>query len=280
MAKVILQPIGNDNPIDSFKERNSRRWAEKNKYKKQWEESEGAIVLFTHEGAVFVKATIKSIEESSDPVYPLDYYYDDIKFMNIAFSKIRGIASFSDPYRNYTVLGEQASKKIIEYFELSKVRIYKNDGKYQRDIDNASLLDIKDESESPKKPKKKKNRYIYPRSRSRAKLALHRAEYKCEVDINHVTFKSSSSKKNYVEAHHLIPFETQDEIDYNIDVTHNIISLCPNCHRKIHFSSFDDKKDMLDILYKKHSDGLRDVNLDIGIESLYSIYRDYDLSNE
>lgn len=128
--------------------------------------------------------------------------------------------------------------------------------------------------------KKKKENDTISRNRNRAKLALSRAEYQCEVDSNHITFISQSSKENYIEAHHLIPFQVQDDIDYNLDVTHNIISLCPNCHRKIHFASFDDKKEMLKILYEKHEVGLKKVHLDIGLDSLYVIYSNVDLSNE
>lgn len=280
MRKVILQPIGNYNSIDDFKENNSKRWAEKKIYKSLWEESEEATVLFTHNGVVFAKATILSIENSGHSKYPLDYFYNDIEYIDVAFSKIRDLANFSSPYRTYTVLDEKASQKIIDYFELSKLKIYKKDEDYQKDINNASLIDIKDEPEVPRKPKEKGKKKNYPRNVNRAKLALYRADYQCEIDDNHKTFISKSSKESYVEAHHLIPFKVQVDIDYNLDVTHNIISLCPNCHRKIHFGFFEDKKEMLKTLYNKHILGLETVHLDIGLDSLYSIYSDFDLHNE
>jgi len=280
VTKIILQPIGNDNSIDNFKENNLERWAEKNRYRKLWEESEGAIVLFTYDGIVFAKATISSIEDSGHFKYPLNYYYYDIKFINIPFSKIREIVNFSAPYIKYTVLEEESSQKIFDYFELLEQTIYKRDEDYQRDIDKAKILNIKDEPEIPNKPKKKKGKFYYPRNKSRAKLALSRVNYQCEIDNNHSTFISKSSKENYVEAHHLIPFQVQDDIDWNLDVTHNIVSLCPNCHRKIHFGLFEDKREILKKLYNKHILGLEKVHLNIGLESLYSIYRDIDLSNE
>ena len=282
MTKIILQPIGNNNSIDNFKENNSKRWAEKNDYRKLWKESEGAIVLFTHKAIVFAKATIAFIKDKSshNSEYPLNYYYNDIEFIDIPFSKIREIANFSIQYRTYTVLEEESSQKILDYFELLEQTIYKRDEDYQRDIDKAKILDIKDEPEIPNKPKKKKGKVYYPRNKSRAKLALSRANYQCEIDNNHSTFISKSSKENYVEAHHLIPFQVQDDIDWNLDVTHNIVSLCPNCHRKIHFGLFEDKKEILKKLYNKHILGLEKVHLNIGLESLYSIYRDIDLSNE
>jgi len=281
MTKIILQPINNKNSIDNFKEKNSERWAEKNDYRKLWEKSEGAIVLFTHEAVVFAKATIAFIEDNSrNSKYPLNYYYNDIEFIDIPFSKIREIANFSDPYRKYTVLEEKPSQNILDYFELLEQTIYKRDEDYQRDIDRAKILNIKDEPEIPNKPKKKKGKFYYPRNKNRAKLALSRANYKCEIDSSHSTFISKSSQENYVEAHHLIPFQVQNDIDYNLDVTHNIISLCPNCHRKIHFALFEDKKEILRTLYNKHIMGLEQVHLDIGLDSLYSIYIDFNLPNE
>lgn len=161
MAKVILQPIGNSNSIEDFKKNNSERWAEKLKYKNLWEESEGAIVLFTHDAVVFAKATISSIENSGDLKYPLDYYYDDIEFINIPFSKIRDIANFSEPYRNFTVLNQEQSQKILDHFESSELDIYKRDEDYQRDIDSAKLLDIKDEPETPNESKEEKGKRYY-----------------------------------------------------------------------------------------------------------------------
>jgi len=272
MKKVILQPIGNDNSIDNFKEKNSKRWAESTKYKKDWEESKEAIVLFTHDSVIFAKATISSIETSNHTKYPLNYYYDDIKFINIPFSKLRKITNFQDIYRNYTILNKSMSQKILDYFELLELKIYKKDEDYQKDIGEANLFDIKDESETPKEPKKGKNKSYYPRNKFRAKLALSSAAYTCEIDSNHTTFISKATNENYVEAHHIIPFNVQSEIDYNLDVTHNIVSLCPNCHKKIHLASFNDKKKMLDTLYNKHLEGLSIVHLDIGIDSLFSIY--------
>ena len=277
MKKVILQPIGNKKSIDDFKENNSTRWAEKEIYKKLWKESEGAIVLFTHKGKIFAKATISipktDTEESNHSTYPLKYDYYDIKFIDIAFSKIKEIANISSPYRNYTVLNEEQSQDILDYLESLESKIYPNDEEYQNSIDKAKTLDIKDEAETPKERKEYKGKKYYPRNRNRAKLALDRANYQCEIDSNHTTFISNTSKENYVEAHHLIPFKVQKDIDYSVDVTHNIVSLCPICHRKIHLASFNDKKEILKFLYDKHEKGLKEVRLDIQLEDLYEMYR-------
>ena len=43
----------------------------------------------------------------------------------------------------------------------------------------------------------------------------------------------------------------QDFYENNVDFVENIICLCPTCHRKIHYAINSDKKEMLQILFKK-----------------------------
>lgn len=59
---------------------------------------------------------------------------------------------------------------------------------------------------------------------------------KCEC-CGKDTFITSDGEP-YVEFHHLIPFN----IAYGPDHYLNLFALCPNCHRKIHFSHVDDKR--------------------------------------
>ncbi|WP_162055984.1 MrcB family domain-containing protein [Pontibacter pamirensis] len=71
--------------------------------------------------------------------------------------------------------------------------------------------------------------------------ALHEAGFKCENDQNHQTFISAKTGHQFVEAHHLIPMEFQDDFNVSIDVPENIVSLCPNCHRAFHNSITETK---------------------------------------
>jgi hypothetical protein len=50
----------------------------------------------------------------------------------------------------------------------------------------------------------------YKRDKYTSKRAIVLANYKCEVDNNHIYFTSRVTGENYVEAHHLIPMEYQD----------------------------------------------------------------------
>jgi 5-methylcytosine-specific restriction protein A len=67
--------------------------------------------------------------------------------------------------------------------------------------------------------------------------AIYSANFKCEVNPRHETFISPVTSKPFMEAHHLIPMEFQNDFEYSIDVPENIISLCPNCHRAFHNST-------------------------------------------
>jgi len=264
VKEVVLQPIGNNyKTIEAFKEENYERWAEKNKYLKEWEKLEDKLVLFTQEGRIFAKAIVTRIENSKHSEYPLNYYYENIEYININFSKIRELLSFSKPYRNFEALNIEDSKTIINYLNSLTVIPYISDEDYQNDIDKAEAKNQDDKSELPREFVTLEGRLRYPRSVSYAKSALYRANYQCEVDNNHITFISKVSQKNYVEAHHLIPLKLQNdsEFDYNLDVPANIVALCPNCHRKIHSGLSSEKNMMLDFLYQKHRDRLDIVKL-------------------
>ena len=65
---------------------------------------------------------------------------------------------------------------------------------------------------------------------------LMRDSYKCMIDSSHKTFISKSNAKQYVESHHIIPMARQDTYTDNLDCLENTISLCPCCHRKIHYA--------------------------------------------
>ena len=84
-------------------------------------------------------------------------------------------------------------------------------------------------------------REVWPRS-EKAKQAIKQAEFKCEIDDTHETFVSEASRKNYMEAHHLIPLRMQHDFENSLDVVGNIVSICPNCHRLIHYGRDKDKK--------------------------------------
>lgn len=82
----------------------------------------------------------------------------------------------------------------------------------------------------------------YPRKKEESLEAKRRSNWQCELNSNHITFISNANKKPYMEAHHLIPMSAQDYFDYTLDFADNIVCLCPNCHRKIHHATDEEKK--------------------------------------
>ncbi|EHK9054906.1 HNH endonuclease [Vibrio vulnificus] len=60
--------------------------------------------------------------------------------------------------------------------------------------------------------------------------ALYRAEGFCEKCQEKAPFIKRSNGEPYLEVHHIIPLSQG-----GLDILENVISLCPNCHREIHF---------------------------------------------
>jgi len=130
------------------------------------------------------------------------------------------------------------------------------DARYQEKVD---ISDPQDRDNGlpiikNKKVKTTLNRYVGDPKIT--KRALLNANYKCEYDASHITFINEITGMNYVEGHHLIPLSSQDQFDYSIDVPENIVSLCPNCHRKIHKASKLQKKEMIEKFFIKREKGL------------------------
>ena len=76
---------------------------------------------------------------------------------------------------------------------------------------------------------------VWKRSGISRGQVIEMAEYKCEINPAHKSFVAESNNMPYMEAHHTIPMELQDEFDKSLDVYANIICLCPLCHRQIHY---------------------------------------------
>lgn len=103
-------------------------------------------------------------------------------------------------------------------------------------------------------------------------MAKLRDWYMCEIDHNHITFDSKSNGKNYVEAHHLIPFSERNNYELSIDVVENIVCLCPNCHRKIHLAIDEEKKELLNPLFRDKAQQLKNIWIELDIKTLFKYY--------
>jgi len=144
--------------------------------------------------------------------------------------------------------------------------------RYQEIVNDVKPIHLPQGNLPRPKPKKygKSERYLSnPR---RSKNALIAAEFKCEIDQNHTTFLNKKSKKQYMEAHHLIPMSKQPDFIHDIDVPENILCLCPNCHRKIHLAEDISKKEILKRAYEIKGHQLPQRGITIDFNALLDIY--------
>lgn len=95
--------------------------------------------------------------------------------------------------------------------------------------------------------------------------------YNCEYDNSHKTFTAKATGKNYVEGHHLIPMQLQNEFDCNLDIYANIMSLCPVCHRLLHHGIHSEKVYVLEKLFDMRKERLIVSGIDIGKQNLLKI---------
>jgi len=86
----------------------------------------------------------------------------------------------------------------------------------------------------------------YRRNVRYALEALESAGFQCELDPSHSSFISARTRKPYMEAHHIVPVSAVRDFPLSIlDVARNIASLCPNCHRRIHFAAQKDRFELV-----------------------------------
>lgn len=112
----------------------------------------------------------------------------------------------------------------------------------------------------------------YPRNYAESVEAKKRANYSCEISNGHQTFKNAADHQNYIEAHHLIPMAAQDYYKYTIDFADNIVTLCPTCHRQIHYAVPDEKAELLEKLFNERQNSYMKYGIDIDLTRLKNFY--------
>ncbi|MGJ9384272.1 MrcB family domain-containing protein [Salipaludibacillus sp. CF4.18] len=153
--------------------------------------------------------------------------------------------------------------------------IYKGeveDTKYQQEILISKPSKTNEVPQTVGKKTSKSKSGGWTRDPSKAKEALIKSNYSCEIESSHLTFISSITNENFLEAHHLVPMNAQGEFNVGLDVPGNIVSLCPNCHRKIHHATSKEKRDILIDMFNKRKTNLRNFGIDIEIDKLIKLY--------
>lgn len=215
------------------------------------------------------------------------YFKKDISAQTIMFhvSKFRNV----DPANNIGVSENSDYKYIwIEYIEKDRIKdlkeLYSSFKKGEFVQKNMMLEDdIKTDfskkrepviADSPQeKPEGYRDlgRKAYPRSQEIASNAIILAKWRCEAECNNELFYRKDGVSTYTEAHHLIPLSFQDYFEYSLDVEANVISLCPMCHRMLHYGLAPDS--LLKKLFEERTVRLKKCYLDITYEELLLMYR-------
>ncbi len=92
-------------------------------------------------------------------------------------------------------------------------------------------------SDANKQEKQLKLIEQYERNPNLKQVCIKNAEYLCEIDKSHLSFEAKTTNKNYVESHHIIPLKFQADFNENLDCLENLISLCPDCHKGVHYGT-------------------------------------------
>ena len=124
--------------------------------------------------------------------------------------------------------------------------------------DYSSLFGKMDTMDIPLKPEVPitVEQTVWKRSNILRIQTLVSADFKCEIDNNHVTFVAERTGKQYMECHHAIPMRLQPRFENSLDVYANLICLCPTCHRRIHYGIKADKTDMIRLVYHNRANRL------------------------
>lgn len=91
--------------------------------------------------------------------------------------------------------------------------------------------------------------YGWNRGRVIVEQVLKADNFQCEISQAHKTFTTRKNETPYLEGHHLIPISKQDKFAASLDVYANIIGLCPNCHRQLHYGKKSEVRAILSGLY-------------------------------
>lgn len=270
------------------------------------ENERNALILFQHKSSICAYAILREIEDAPPNVdydYSLYFYINSIKWLkkSITLKDInrilpRGnkIKQFSNAKRRLPF--ERIIESLIQLINSKKNFIIKDPISPTSNKNNSisfskkTLLKIESlrkkysikedqyqaEVNNPKKTDLKVSKW--GRKISTGKRALKTANFLCEntnKNEKHVTFKSKCQPHNqFVECHHLIPMEYQDDFENNcLDRVENIVALCPNCHRKIHHGMSAEVNKILKSLFDKKSDKLKEQNLNIDYKRLKSYYK-------
>ncbi len=138
------------------------------------------------------------------------------------------------------------------------------------------ISDIYDINRKPEKALDGTGRKRYKTQKKIRDFVLEQYQYVCDCDdIKHFYFESADLH-NYVEGHHIVPMNRQEEYYFdsnvNLDIPNNIIPLCPNCHCQIHLGSRQARIKIISELFVRNKAKLLSFNPNLTLSILASYY--------
>lgn len=244
----------------------------------------GTLVLFQWDSSLIASAILEEVIKYASP--NPDGYTGSYRFIPSSIATFIPI-SLKDIQQSGVPLERFSNaKKIIDtvyfnnimYLLIAKEILFTShvsELEDQNEIERAEINNDKIEDIPVKRIRINNTKLNQKWSRSKvvAKKALIASDYTCEYDRSHQYFISKITKKNYVEAHHLIPMEFQDDFECSLDVNANIVTLCPVCHKRIHHESITQSKEMIKTLYTQRIDRINKSGIPISFKKLLTYYR-------
>ena len=130
--------------------------------------------------------------------------------------------------------------------------------------------DINEESLTGKKVETKVK--WLERDPSLVKKRMELSRYTCEYSESHKLFVARSTGSRYVEVHHIIPLNFQDEFaGKKLDHINNLYSLCPYCHAAVHHAEGRVARKLLSKMYDDRSVGFHYGISKLNLFQLYSV---------
>ncbi|QPA53768.1 hypothetical protein [Lysinibacillus sphaericus] len=204
----------------------------------------------------------------------------DTAFIDTILSNPEFIKKNDKGHRMYSTALKHFKKYIDEYSYDSELQaeLLKEEQEFEKYLtDNPADVSRGNIEDKPKdKPSHRtvNNQKVWSRNPKTASEVVADSDYLCEFDNQHKHLISKFNGKNYVEAHHLIPMQYQEQFVCSLDIHANIVSICLVCHKKIHYGLFEDKKGILDKLFNSRRERLVKSGIKISLEELYSYYQD------
>lgn len=109
---------------------------------------------------------------------------------------------------------------------------------------------------------------------SRKKIAIEKSGHKCELEaLNRCRyFIAKSTNKNYVEVHHFVPREFRNNYEFSIDVLSNYVTLCPHCHRMIHYATDRERVNIIRCIFNQRKERLKKCGILIDLAEVFDYY--------